>query len=193
MYRLFLGSISALSQTALPAALAAQAPAGPRHSAWIAGRALLSRAVSPLPPIHYGEQGKPEFEKARGPWFNLSHSGDEIILLLSDEGPVGCDIERLRPHPTWQQLANAVFTVGEHALMEQAADAGRLDLFWQIWTRKEAMVKQRGGSVWQIVAMDSSAPRGCHLSSLLHEGVSLAACTATPLALTPSLIEIVEP
>lgn len=64
MYRLFLGSISALSQTALPPALAAQAPAGPRRSAWIAGRALLSRAVSPLPPVHYGEQGKPEKKRA---------------------------------------------------------------------------------------------------------------------------------
>lgn len=193
MYRLFMGSISALAQPSLPPSLLAEAPSGPRRSAWLAGRALLGRAVSPLPPIRYGEQGKPEFEEGRGPWFNLSHSGDRIALLLSDEGPVGCDIEQLRPHPTWQQLANAVFSVGEHAQIEQTADADRLDAFWQIWTRKEAMVKQRGGSVWQIVSMDSSAPLHCYLSGLLYEGVSLSVCTTTPLALTPSQIEVVEP
>ena len=193
MYRLLLGSISALSQTALPPSLAADAPAGPRRSAWLAGRAMLSRAVSPLPPVHYGEQGKPGFGEEHGLWFNLSHSGDHIALLLSDEGPVGCDIEQLRPHPTWPQLANAVFTTGEHALIEQAADADRLTAFWQIWTRKEAMVKQRGGSVWQIVSMDSSAPLHCHLGSLLHEDISLAVCTATPFNPAPTRIETLGP
>lgn len=41
---------------------------------------------------------KPAFSADTPLWFNLSHSGDDIVpLLLSDEGEVGCDIEVIRP------------------------------------------------------------------------------------------------
>ncbi|MDI8841698.1 hypothetical protein MJI69_29895, partial [Salmonella enterica subsp. enterica serovar Anatum] len=39
----------------------AQAPQGVRRASWLAGRVLLSRALSPLPEMVYGEQGKPAF------------------------------------------------------------------------------------------------------------------------------------
>lgn len=189
MYRLLLGQISTLSQTTLPSELAALAPEGPRRSAWLAGRAMLSHAMSPLPEIRFGDQGKPAFDEKHALWFNLSHSGDRIALLLSDEGPVGCDMEVLRPHPQWQQLANAVFTSGEHLLIERTEPGARLSAFWRIWTRKEAMVKQRGGSVWQIVSVDSTAPLNRYLSDVQHEDLSLAVCTETPFALTSANIE----
>ena len=54
----------------------------------------------PLPDIIYGEQGKPAFAEGHPLWFNLSHSGDDIALLMSDEGEVGCDIEVIRPGRT---------------------------------------------------------------------------------------------
>ncbi|WP_297196842.1 4'-phosphopantetheinyl transferase AcpT [uncultured Pluralibacter sp.] len=193
MYRLFLGRISSLSQLALEPDLVRNAPQGPRRSVWLAGRAMLSRAVSPLPEIRYGEQGKPEFDATHGLWFNLSHSAGSIVLLLSDEGPVGCDIEALRPHASWQQLANAVFTSAEHALLEQEAPANRLRAFWRIWTRKEAMVKHSGGSVWQIVSVDSTAPLHRHVSDLQHEGLSIATCTSSPFSPAPDGIEWIIP
>ncbi|WP_330984118.1 MULTISPECIES: 4'-phosphopantetheinyl transferase AcpT [Enterobacterales] len=189
MYRLFLGKISTLSLTALPPELAELAPEGKRRNAWLAGRALLCHAVSPLPNIHYGDQGKPGFDEDHALWFNLSHSGDNIALLLSDVGPVGCDIEAIRPRPHWQQLANATFTINEHAELEKEAEERRLERFWRIWTRKEAMVKQRGGSAWQIVSFDSTTPLNLHLSDLQHEGLSLAACTPTPFHVTEQVIE----
>ncbi len=76
------------------------------------------RTLSPLPEIIYGEQGKPAFAPETPLWFNLSHSGDDIALLLSDEGEVGCDIEVIRPRANWRWLANAVFSLGEHAEMD---------------------------------------------------------------------------
>ncbi|MBB1202113.1 4'-phosphopantetheinyl transferase AcpT [Enterobacteriaceae bacterium 89] len=192
MYRLFLGDISRLCQRALPSVLASQAPNGKRRDAWLAGRALLCHAVSPLPEIHYGDQGKPGFDDSQALWFNLSHSGDSIALLVSDEGPVGCDIEALRPRPEWPRLANATFTQGEHAVIEQQAEEHRLNTFWRIWTRKEAMVKQRGGSAWQIVSFDSTAPLHLHLSDLQHDGLSLAVCTPTAFEVDPLEIERVS-
>lgn len=117
MYRIVLGKVSTLSAAPLPPGLREQAPQGPRRERWLAGRALLSHTLSPLPEIIYGEQGKPAFAPEMPLWFNLSHSGDDIALLLSDEGEVGCDIEVIRPRANWRWLANAVFSLGEHAEM----------------------------------------------------------------------------
>ena len=89
MYRIVLGKVSTLSAGALPSALTDLAPQGPRRARWLAGRVLLSHTLSPLPEIVYGEQWKPAFSPETSLWFNLSHSGDDIALLLSDEGEVG--------------------------------------------------------------------------------------------------------
>ncbi|KUU18055.1 ACP synthase, partial [Escherichia coli] len=156
MYRIVLGKVSTLSAAPLPLGLREQAPQGPRRERWLAGRALLSHTLSPLPEIIYGEQGKPAFAPETPLWFNLSHSGDDIALLLSDEGEVGCDIEVIRPRANWRWLANAVFSLGEHAEMDAVHPDQQLEMFWRIWTRKEAIVKQRGGSAWQIVSVDST-------------------------------------
>ncbi len=117
---------------------------------------------------------------------NLSHSGDDIALLMSDEGEVGCDIEVIRPRKNWQALANAVFSMTEHDELEREAPEERLSAFWRIWTRKEAIVKQRGGSAWQIVSIDSTAQT--HAVSQLQVGsLSLAVCTSTPYTLNPRI------
>ena len=93
MYRLFLGNVSALSAGDLPSALFSCAPQGASQLAGWPGVPCFPHAVSPLPEIIYSEQGKPAFSAGTPLWFNLSHSNDDIALLLSDEGEVGCDIE----------------------------------------------------------------------------------------------------
>ncbi|MGS5238286.1 4'-phosphopantetheinyl transferase AcpT, partial [Escherichia coli] len=49
MYRIVLGKVSTLSAAPLPPGLREQAPQGPRRERWLAGRALLSHTLSPLP------------------------------------------------------------------------------------------------------------------------------------------------
>lgn len=183
MYRLLLGKVSVLSAGFLPPALITEAPSGPRRPRWLAGRALLARAVSPLPDIGYGEQGKPCFSSPSPLWFNLSHSGDDIALLLSDEGEVGCDIEALRPRARWPALAEALFSPGERAQIAAAPPAAQLPTFWQIWTRKEAMLKQRGGSVWQMAQADSTQPDSLFIAHHWLNTLSIAVCTPTPVNL----------
>lgn len=189
MYRLLLGKVSLLSAGALPPALTAQAPSGPRRSRWLAGRVLLSHALSPLPDIVYGEQGKPMFPATTPLWFNLSHSGDEIALLLSDIGEVGCDIEALRPRKRWPALAEAVFSSGERAEIAAAPDDRQLAAFWQVWTRKEAIVKQRGGSAWQMAQIDSTQPQTGFVSHRWLNTLSLAICTPTPVNAADIIVE----
>ncbi|ECG8589865.1 4'-phosphopantetheinyl transferase AcpT [Salmonella enterica subsp. salamae] len=188
MYRIVLGKVSTLSTGPLPGALIAQAPQGVRRASWLAGRVLLSHILSPLPEIVYGEQGKPAFTAGTPLWFNLSHSGDDIALLLSDKGEVGCDIQTIRPRDNWRALANAVFSLGEHAEMEAEHPERQLEAFWRIWTRKEAIVKQRGGSAWQIVSVDSTQPSSLSVSQCQLDTLSLAVCTPTPFTLTAQTI-----
>ncbi|MCU6665052.1 4'-phosphopantetheinyl transferase psf-1 [compost metagenome] len=185
MYQFLLGKISTLSADPLASALAEQAPQGARRLPWLAGRTLLARALSPspVPDIVFGEQGKPAFVDAHPYWFNLSHSGDDIALLLSDEGEVGCDIEVVRPRDNWQALANAVFSVAEHDELERETPEDKLAAFWRIWTRKEAIVKQRGGSAWQIVSIDSTLASALSISHCQYGALSLAVCTPTPFTL----------
>ncbi|MGR5943000.1 4'-phosphopantetheinyl transferase AcpT [Enterobacter sp. C4G1] len=189
MYQFILGKISTLSADPLASTLADMAPQGARNASWLAGRTLLARALSPtpLPEIVFGEQGKPSFIDAHPFWFNLSHSGDDIALLVSDEGEVGCDIEVIRPRENWQALANTVFSVAEHHELESEEPEAKLSAFWRIWTRKEAIVKQRGGSAWQIVSIDSTAQTHS-VSQLRFGSLSLAVCTPTPFNLTAESI-----
>lgn len=147
-----------------------------------AGRALLIQALSPapLPEIVYGKHGKPGFAAGYPVWFNISHSGDDIVLLLSDEGEVGCDIEVVRPRKNRQRIADAVFSPNEQALLAEADD--KLTTFWQIWTRKEAMLKQAGAQIWQIATFDSSAPAPLFLhQQMLSQGQILTLCMPTPV------------
>lgn len=192
MYRVVRGKISTLSAGELPPALLLHAPEGARRAAWLAGRVLLSRLFSPLPEVTYNEHGKPLFAGQSEWWFNLSHSGDDIALLLSDEGEVGCDVEVIRPRANWQALANAVFSNAEHAELEQTPAAQQLAVFWHIWTRKEAIVKQRGGSAWQIVSVDSHGLLHASLSHCQIDNLSLAVCTPTPFTLHAADIQFAE-
>lgn len=183
MYRVVLGKISAIHEDILPASLRVLAPENGRRASWIAGRVLLLRAfnLATLPEIIYGENGKPAFQGDVPLWFNISHSGDNIAVLVSDQGDVGCDIEILRPRRNWLRIAQAMFSSGEQAELMSATEANQLTVFWQIWTRKEALLKFAGQSVWSMAGHDSAQQNPPFTSQFLLDNTSvLALCTSTP-------------
>ena len=187
MHRVVLGKISDLQQPPLPPALWQLAPPGPPRAAWLAGRVLLSRMLSPLPlpEIVYGDNGKPAFQADVPLWFNISHSGDDIALIVSDEGEVGCDIEVIRPRKNWTGIVDAVFSSGERQLIAAEPPSAQLTAFWRIWTRKEAILKQSGGTVWQIAQIDSTAPAHYFVSQIIiANALILAICTSAPHVLS---------
>lgn len=190
MYQVFLGKISSLSTDRWAEALCEHAPEGARRARWLAGRGLLSRllAPKPLPEIIHNEQGKPLFADDYPLWFSFSHSQDDIALIISDEGSVGCSLEHIRPQDNWRTLANALFSNAEHDELEKETPASQLTAFWRIWTRKEAIVKQRGGHAWQMVSIDSAASAFHSVSHCRVDSLSLAVCTATPFELRAGLI-----
>ena len=66
-------------------------------------RPLLRRAAAlawgwrALPELARSGRGKPYFRNWPEKWFSLSHSGGLTLCALSDDGPVGVDVEVERP------------------------------------------------------------------------------------------------
>jgi 4'-phosphopantetheinyl transferase len=79
--------------------------------------------------------------------FNLSHSGESLLIGLSRAQPLGVDIEsgaRTRP---WLDLAQRFFTVDETAALA-ALPAERLArAFLELWSCKEAVLKAIGRGI----------------------------------------------
>lgn len=70
----------------------------------------------------------------------LSHGGELVLCAMAREARVGCDVERHRPRPRMQHLADRHFSAGEaRQLRERSADeAAALRDFYRLWTLKEA-------------------------------------------------------
>lgn len=119
---------------------------------FLAGRALLAELMHQLfnqpllPEIVICPQGKPAFADPALPFFNLSHSGDRLLAVVSESGPVGCDIEIDRQRRGLRRLASEVFTAAENQWINHHPSAQTA--FWQLWSLREALLKQRGQGVW---------------------------------------------
>jgi 4'-phosphopantetheinyl transferase len=87
--------------------------------------------------------GKPE---AEGVHFNVTHSGEIILLAVSDDRPVGVDVERRREVVRVQALIDRWLTAGERdelmALRQRGLDDS--DAFLRVWSLKEARLKALG-------------------------------------------------
>jgi len=94
--------------------------------------------------VHRTEAGKPVV--ARGAHFNVSHSGDLVLLALSDERPVGVDVERKRDVRRVQALIARWLTESERLEVGQltARGAAASDAFLRVWSMKEARLKALG-------------------------------------------------
>ena len=106
----------------------------------------------------YNEWGKPELdvkrivdqipldldrlERLKSLHFNMSHSGDCAVLVVSDS-PIGIDIEHKSRN--YMSLAKRCFCPEEYAEIEAVTDEEeRRKRFLEYWTMKEAYIKYIG-------------------------------------------------
>jgi 4'-phosphopantetheinyl transferase len=107
----------------------------------LGARLQCSPAAVPLVP---GPNGKPVLPPESPPWqFNLSHSGDWLLLALAWRRRVGIDVEAWRDLE-YAALAERAFAPEERAALAAAPAAERAATFFAVWTRKEALLKARG-------------------------------------------------
>jgi 4'-phosphopantetheinyl transferase len=91
----------------------------------------------------YNSYGKPSLEHDPGFSFNLSHSGNWVVLLWDKGGPaLGIDVEQIVPIDLG--IAEHCFTPRENAELHSRTGRGRLEYFYRLWTLKECFVKALG-------------------------------------------------
>ena len=78
--------------------------------------------------------------------FNLSHSGDRMLLALADGIEVGVDLERVDRRRDVLGLARRSFHADEAERIAHAPDP--VEAFFRAWTRKEALAKCLGTGVF---------------------------------------------
>ena len=143
---------------------------------------MLSEQTAPFSfSYEYGEQGKPQivnFPKK----FNLSHSGDYVVCAVSN-GEVGVDIQKWVPYK--ERTAERFFAKEEWELLQEKDEPERTELFYRLWSRKEAYGKYTGQGIGSAVGEDFSNEQKwqekqiCFREWILEDGYSLAVCYGT--------------
>lgn len=108
--------------------------------------------------FEYGEKGKPDLNAEQrertGLKFNISHSGDWLVIALvnvkqvsgSDERHIemGVDIERCRASTNIYSILNHYFTQAESDELLSLPESLQRDRFFDLWALKESYIKAKG-------------------------------------------------
>ncbi|WBM69250.1 4'-phosphopantetheinyl transferase superfamily protein [Buttiauxella sp. WJP83] len=197
-YQLAFGEVACVLNDAcatrwLSPELLQDAPTGCRRPDWIAARVLLAMLLNdgPLPKLARAAQGKPYHPAL--PEFNISNHATRVAVLVGG-GEVGCDIEQIRPRVRFMAIARHSFDEPLCDWLESLPEAQQIGQFWRIWTAHEAVLKQRGGTVWQMEQLRLPLQTLCPPDRYLHHvslDDSLIACCGEqpfPINFTPELI-----
>lgn len=120
-----------------------------------------------LPGVARSSREKPYFPDWPGRWFSLSHSGGLALCALSGDGPVGVDIELVRPRRAG--LFGYVLSPAE-----RAAFNGTWEDFYRIWTLKESWCKREDIPLHPPRSLETPPP--CPHKSYAGEGWRAAVC-----------------
>jgi 4'-phosphopantetheinyl transferase len=77
--------------------------------------------------------GKPRVEEG-GPHFSISHAGDYVVVAVTDDGPMGVDVEL---------ITRGDDKIDRRVRADSERSAGGADLMRR-WVRKEAVLKATG-------------------------------------------------
>lgn len=98
----------------------------------------------------YGPQRKPAVDTSRGNktlHFNLAHCNEWAAYVFGWERPVGIDLEHIRPISDVDDLVQRFFSPSESTLIRSLSGEMKWDMFFQIWTCKEAILKGYGSGL----------------------------------------------
>ncbi len=110
-------------------------------------RRMLGRRLNRAPgSLAFGASphGKPTLADAGEIAFNVSHSGDYVLVAVGRAAAIGVDVEQLRSGMDLVGVGARVFTPAELASITGAPEAQRRACFVRQWTFKEAVVKAVG-------------------------------------------------
>ena len=95
----------------------------------------------------YLEHGKP-FAKVNGvpsrANFNVSHSGRHGLIGFADPAGLGVDLEVRAPGRDFDGIGSSVYGPRERLTLSAAGGDEKAELFYRLWTLKEALIKALG-------------------------------------------------
>lgn len=103
--------------------------------------------------IEFSVTGKPFLAQSEI-HFNLTHSGGLCACVIADH-PVGIDVEKIteRSEASIARIAERMFSPAERASLQAAEDP--LLAFYEIWVKKESIVKCSGEGIKNMPLVDS--------------------------------------
>ncbi len=114
-------------------------------------RVILSYYLNVAPEfiqLGVGEHNKPYLIAPKHPniKFNLTHSNDEVVYAITLDAEIGVDIEKIKNEFN-AAIASRYFSVAENAELAKLALYEQNQAFYQLWARKEAIVKAIGSGL----------------------------------------------
>lgn len=93
---------------------------------------------------------KPQLAEGHGSTlqFNLSHSDNQAVFAITREHAIGIDIEKIRTDQNLN-LADRFFSEVEVAELKSLPESEQLQAFFNVWARKEAIIKATGRGLAQ--------------------------------------------
>jgi 4'-phosphopantetheinyl transferase len=153
---------------------------------YVAGRGQLRQMLAAAleqPPAAlvfiYGEHRKPSL-LGSGLHFNISHTSQYMLCAISPFHNVGIDLEDTRRQVEILSIAEQFFSVQEVSALLSLAGSEQRQLFFEVWTRKEAYLKARGWGIAQGGLAQPIAPNARSMFTA-HDGTSWHAVTFAPL------------
>jgi 4'-phosphopantetheinyl transferase len=95
--------------------------------------------------------------------FNLSHSAKHGLIAIVPNGRLGVDVEERVSRKDFDELSEAVFSPHEQSALASVHGRDRVQLFFRLWTIKEALIKALGLGF-------SLDPSQFEVPQILHQG-----------------------
>jgi 4'-phosphopantetheinyl transferase len=140
---------------------------------YIASRGILRIILGKYLNIHpynvqfqYSKKGKPTVilsQNHNNLEFNMSHSNGLTLYGIIQEYSIGIDVEYKREMNDIHMIAKRFFTEKEYQLLQDSSNGEKLEIFFQLWTAKEAYLKCTGEGIasglnkFEVVFKDKKA------------------------------------
>ncbi len=152
-------------------------------------RQLLANYLSINPSeiqFEYGDRGKPQLSSFLHPsslQFNISHSQEYALYGFTYDDLIGVDLEYIREMPDALNIAQRFFSAREYELLRTTEKEAQPELFFTLWTAKEAYLKAVGtglaGSL-DTVEIELNQPRSPRLQAIQGDKTAAAGWSLYP-------------
>ena len=97
--------------------------------------------------FYFNEFGKPSISpdsEGTNLFFNLSHSDNIAVFVFSGNREVGIDVEKVKELADMEGVVDLCFSESEKKWFSKLPSAKKEEMFYKIWTCKEAYIKAIG-------------------------------------------------